>query len=414
MPEIETSSATAEGAFRILMIAPTSFFADYGCHVRILEEARYLQSQGHQVAIATYHNGRDPKDLTIYRTLPIPWRTGYEVGSSRHKIAFDLLLGARSALCMPAWRPDIIHSHLHEGALIGLALSKLCGCPLVCDMQGSLTAEMVDHGFVRQGSRAYRAFYRLETFINCRAPHILTSTQQTAQLLLEEFGCAPERVSYVPDCVNTDVFAPPVRDDTWRAYKAALGIPPERMVVAYLGLLADYQGTGHLLQAAAILCRQRDDLHFLIAGFPNVDRYQEQANQLGIGNRCTFTGRVPYGQAPNVLGLGDVAVSPKLSSTEGAGKLLNYMAVGLPTVAFDLPVSREYLGYDGIYAKAGDSNALAQSLALLLDDAALRREMAERLRRRAQRHYAWTSSGELILEIYRALCNDHSRKRRSR
>ncbi len=414
MPEIEPVPDQREGAFHILMIAPTSFFADYGCHVRILEEARYLQSQGHQVAIATYHKGRDPKGLTIYRTLPIPWRTGYEVGSSRHKIAFDVLLGARAALCMPQWRPDVIHAHLHEGALIGLALSKLHRCPLVCDLQGSLTAEMVDHGFVGRDSRAYRAFYRLEAFINGRAPHILTSTQQTAELLQREFGCAPERISYIPDCVNTDVFAPPVRDDTWRAYKAAMGIPLDRTVVVYLGLLADYQGTGHLLQAAATLCRQRDDLHFLIAGFPNVDRYQEQARQLGIGERCTFTGRVPYGQAPDVLGLGDVAVSPKLSSTEGAGKLLNYMAMGLPTVAFDLPVSREYLGDDGIYAAARDSDALAQSLALLLDDDELRRDLAERLRNRAQRHYAWSTSGERILGIYRDLCHDHRLKRRSR
>ena len=42
---------------RVLMIAPTSFFADYGCHVRILEEARALQAAGHAVTIATYHNG---------------------------------------------------------------------------------------------------------------------------------------------------------------------------------------------------------------------------------------------------------------------------------------------------------------------------------------------------------------------
>jgi len=73
----------------ILMIAPTSFFADYGCHVRILEEARALQRLGHRVTIVTYHNGNPVEGLDIRRSLPVPWRRDYEVGSSRHKIGFD-------------------------------------------------------------------------------------------------------------------------------------------------------------------------------------------------------------------------------------------------------------------------------------------------------------------------------------
>ena len=47
-------------ARRVLMVAPTSFFADYGCHVRILEEARVLTRLGQQVTIATYYNGQTP------------------------------------------------------------------------------------------------------------------------------------------------------------------------------------------------------------------------------------------------------------------------------------------------------------------------------------------------------------------
>ena len=36
---------------RVLMIAPTSFFSDYGCHVRIYEEAKILQKLGHRVTV---------------------------------------------------------------------------------------------------------------------------------------------------------------------------------------------------------------------------------------------------------------------------------------------------------------------------------------------------------------------------
>src|SRR5205823_13874044 len=52
-------------SLRVLMIAPTSFFSDYGCHVRILEEARGLQGCGHRVVICTYHHGGAVPDLTI-------------------------------------------------------------------------------------------------------------------------------------------------------------------------------------------------------------------------------------------------------------------------------------------------------------------------------------------------------------
>ena len=84
--------------YNVLMIAPTSFFADYGCHVRILEEALALRRLGHQVTIVTYYQGRPIADLEIVRTPPLPWRADYEVGSSRHKLAFDVYLAATALL----------------------------------------------------------------------------------------------------------------------------------------------------------------------------------------------------------------------------------------------------------------------------------------------------------------------------
>ena len=62
-------------ARRGLMIAPTSFFLDYGCHIRILEEARALLAQGLQVRIVTYYLGRNLPGLDIVRCAPTPWRS---------------------------------------------------------------------------------------------------------------------------------------------------------------------------------------------------------------------------------------------------------------------------------------------------------------------------------------------------
>ena len=406
--------------YRVLMIAPTSFFADYGCHVRILEEAHILQKLGHKVTIATYHTGSDVEGLDIRRSLPIPWRQGYEVGSSRHKIAFDALLALKMSRLLATGSYDVIHAHLHEGALIGLIGGMLWGKPIVFDFQGSLTSEMLDHHFLRQDSPTYRLWLGLERWIDRNAPMILTSTTHAQRLLVEEFGCAEERIQVLPDCVNADIFRPATDVDAQAlaALRQRLGLPPNRKLIVYLGLLAEYQGISLLLAALRLLIQRRQDVHLLLMGFPGMDVYHKQAQDLGIADYVTFTGRIPYSQAPLYLALGDAAVAPKLSLTEGAGKLLNYMAVGLPTVAFDTPVAREYLGEDGVLAAVGDANDLARALDAVLavdaDASAFYRQQGWRLRQRAIDRFSWEAAGHQIVDVYRRLIQERTQPKVTR
>lgn len=390
--------------YRVLMVAPTSFFADYGCHVRILEEARTLTRLGQHVTIVTYRSGRDVPGIRIRRTLPIPWRRGYEVGSSRHKVAFDALLALRALPLALSLRPDVIHGHLHEGALIGGVLARLTGKPIVFDYQGSLSAEMVDHGFLRPEGRRRAAVRRLEARINRLADAIVTSSAPAARLLTDEFGIPAERVVSLPDCVDTESFKPGLVDSrAARELEASLGIPPGRQIVVYLGLLAPYQGTDHLLTAAAKVVAQRPSTHFLIMGFPGTDLYAARAAAAGLGDHVTFTGRVAFEAAPYHLALGSVAVAPKLSATEGSGKVLTYMAMGLPVVAFDTAVSRDYLGHHGRYAAPGDAEGLASRVLELLDDPEAARRLGAVLRRRAAESFAWDRAGRRILDVYDAV-----------
>ena len=391
--------------YRILMIAPTSFFSDYGGHVRILEEARVLQRLGHQVTIITYYLGRDLPDLEIVRTRPTPWRADYEVGSSLHKIAFDAFLAWTGLKVVLRRRFDIIHSHTHEGAFIGYFLSRIQRVPLLLDFQGSMTSEMVDHHFLSPEGLWYRWARLLELRIDQMADVIITSSQLGAILLERDFNCSARRVYPLPDCVNLDFFRPDVlTPEEVATRKEALGIPASRPIVAYLGLLAQWQGTPLLVQAAQILKQRGVDAHFLIMGFPSVPHYQQMASDLGVADRITFTGKVVYEEAPAHLALGDVAVAPKLSATEGCGKILNYMAMALPTIAFDTPVSREYLGSLGVYAeRTGDPAALADAIAGLLNDPRRRIELGQRLRERAARHFSWERAGRHLLTIYRSI-----------
>jgi glycosyltransferase involved in cell wall biosynthesis len=390
---------------RILMIAPTSFFSEYGGHIRIYEETRALQALGHKVTIVTYYKGSDLPGFDIRRTAPLPWRADYEVGSSRHKIAFDVYLAVQSFIEGLRVRPDIIHGHMHEGALIGGVLARLLKVPLVFDFQGSLTAEMVDHHFLDENGRFYPLIHRIERFISRRLPQaVLTSSLRAQNLLKDEFQVPASLIHPLPDCADTTRFDPHlVSDGVKQRLRRRLGIPKDHLVVAYLGLLTDYQGIPHIIQAAEQLKQQGEKVHFLVMGYPNVQHYKNLAQKQGVADMMTFTGKIRYRSAPRFLSLGDIAIAPKMSASEGSGKLLNYMALAQPVVAYDSAVHREYLSEWGVYAPSGNATLFAEAIVHLVHNPAKRAYLGEKLRQRATKTYSWQTAGERIEKIYRQL-----------
>jgi glycosyltransferase involved in cell wall biosynthesis len=390
--------------YTILMVAPTSFFADYGCHVRIWEEIKALQKLGHRVVMTTYHNGDDMPGIDIRRSWDLPWIKRAMVGSSRHKLYLDMALSWRTLRVALALRPTLVHAHLHEGALIGGVVARMLRVPLIFDYQGSLTAEMVDHGFLGREGALLRGVRRLERRINLQADALITSTYNAARMIREDFDFPAERLFTVADSVDTDRFRPFDETPEWRAardrLKAELGIPPERKVIAYLGLLAPYQGTNVLLEAARSVVERRPDAHFLIMGYPDVRPYRELAEHYGIGDHVTLPGRIMYKDAHTYLALGNLAVAPKMSATEGAGKITNYMAMGLPVVTFDTPVSYEILGDTGIYARFGSAESLADKLLMALDHPIVAGHLGFLGREKAVQEHSWALASSQISAIY--------------
>ena len=74
---------------RVLMIAPTPFFSDRGCHVRIYEEAAELGRRGVEVKVVTYPLGQDPPGIAVTRAARIvPYRRA-EAGPSWRRLPLD-------------------------------------------------------------------------------------------------------------------------------------------------------------------------------------------------------------------------------------------------------------------------------------------------------------------------------------
>jgi glycosyltransferase involved in cell wall biosynthesis len=113
-----------------------------------------------------------------------------------------------------------------------------------------------------------------------------------------------------------------------------------------------------------------------------------------------FPGRIPYQEAPRYLALGDVAVAPKMSVTEGAGKIPSYMAMELPTITFDSPVSREFLGDLGIYAELGNVQSLADKILLALSPQVQHSGLGHDLRLRVLERFSLEQARQQIETVY--------------
>jgi len=387
--------------YTVVMIAPTPFFADRGCHVRIYEEAQALQRLGNRVVIYTYHNGRDIAGINTRRIMNIPWYKKLEAGPSYHKFYLDFLLLLKLVNLGVHEKANIIHAHLHEGALLGKIYKKFRKIPLVFDFQGSLTGELVDHNFLRRKSFFLRFMRKVENSINGSADAIVVSSSNSANSLRKELNIKKDKIFVVQDGVNVDEFK---MCDHTADLKRKLNLPLNKKIVVYLGLLNKYQGVDCLLEAVSYLVKKNENVHFLIMGYPHVEKYRKIAVEKGISRSITFTGRIDYRKAPQYLSLGDVAVSPKISTTESNGKLYNYMAMGLPTVVFDTPVNREILGSLGVYAKLNNPVSLAEKLEMILSNGNLAKNLGKKLRKQAVDGYSWQAVGKKLMNIYQTIC----------
>jgi glycosyltransferase involved in cell wall biosynthesis len=395
---MSAAAQTPSKTYRILAIAPTPFFVDRGGHVQIYEQARSLIKLGNDLEICTYHIGRDMPGIPTHRITRIPWYNKTDAGPSYQKLYLMILLFFLSWQEIRRFRPDIMHGHGWDGCWIAFGLSKLTGVPFVFDMQGSFTGEIVAHGYAKTNS----LFFKFLKWVEKRTLHlgtVVTQSEQMVQDAIRDFQVRPDRIFHTYDGVDTDEFRPGIDASDLRD---SLGLPKDKKIVVFIGLLKPYQGVDSLLEAVKILVYDLGytGAHFLIMGFPDEDLYRAKADSLGVKDYTTFPGKIDYRLAPKYLALGDVAVAPKLSPTEGDGKIYNYLANGLPIVAYDRPASQEILGDLAFYAELGNAHALACALQEALTNEAKAAELGRLGREMAIEKFSWTAVAKRLMGAY--------------
>src|SRR5690606_20469306 len=106
-----------------------------------------------------------------------------------------------------------------------------------------------------------------------------------------------------------------------------------------------------------------------------------------------FTGWVEPSQVNRYVSAADICVAPEPSNPYNDRctviKVAEYMALGKPVVAFDLPEHRHTAQSAALYARPNEVEDLAQKIVLLMDDPALRQTLGEFGRRRVETELAW-------------------------
>lgn len=73
----------------VLHIAPTPFFADRGCHIRIRNEVEALRPYPYRLIVCTYHHGNDVEGMDIRRIPAVPGYTKLDAGYSPFRFLAD-------------------------------------------------------------------------------------------------------------------------------------------------------------------------------------------------------------------------------------------------------------------------------------------------------------------------------------
>ncbi len=385
---------------KVLHIAPTPFFSDRGCHMRIRGIIRALNKRAISSVLCTYSLGRDVEGVETVRTAPIPGYTKLEAGPSAFKYLADILLFFRVCSLISSRKPDIIHAHLHEGALLGWAAKLIFfwrKTPMVFDVQGSLVGELEAHGYFKKYKFLKRIFWTLEYLITRMADRFVCSSQNTVDILRNEFNVDIEHAVLVND--GADEFQ--LSDNA--ALKTTLALPENKTIVIFTGALLEAKGLVYLCETMLQAKIQNTGCHFLLVGYPE-EAVRDFSEKNQLQEICTLVGRVPYEQLGDYLALADIALEPKLSdSGEASGKLLNYMGAGLPVVCFDTKSNRQILGENGYYA---ETNGLLEQIEVVIADSVIASEKGAAGKVRVHETFSWDAAGEKIQSVYNSCLTD--------
>jgi phosphatidylinositol alpha 1,6-mannosyltransferase len=367
-----------------LVTGSYNYIAD-GVALTLNRMVGFLESRGVEVLIFA-PVGAKPAFPHCGRVVAVPSIAA--PGRGEYRAALGLPKAPRERLL--AFRPDILHIATPD--LLGhaaLSLGRRKGWAVVGSYHTRYETYLGYYGLgALTGILAgmIRRFYA-----GCR--EIFVPSESMADALRADGVSGVIRLW--PRGIDTLRFNPAKRSQAWRA---ARGVGPEEVVVAFVGRLVKEK---RVASVAAVFARLRAEgvahrAMFIGDGPERVWLEREAPAAL-------FEGFLVGDDLPTAVASADVFLFP--SDTETFGNVtLEAMASGLPAVCADATGSRSLVepGVTGFLAPVGDDAALTAAVSALVKDGDLRRRMGEAGRIRSL-GFSWDEAMGGLLARYEAL-----------
>jgi len=373
---------------------------------RVWMEATTLAEAGYEVSVIcpqdAYPLRRETLEgVRIYR-YPRPSLPGI----AGHLIEYAIAFPATFALTWLVHRRtgfDVIQSANPPDLFFLIArLFKRFGVKFVFDHH-DLAPEICESrwsGWRGAAARGVALWLERATFRT--ADRVIATNESYRRIAIGRGAVAPERVCVVRSAPRLSRFRAVAPRCEWKNGRTFL--------VAYLGVMGPNDGIGHLLTSIAHIVHtlRRDDIQFVLVGAGDLQpRIVAEARGLRLDPFVRFTGFIPDDDVLGILSTADVCVAPDpkdaLNDLSSMNKVVEYMALAKPLVAYDLREARASAADAAVYAQPNDPVDFAAKIVELLASPERRRAMGEAGRTRIENALAWEHQSAVLLAMYRDL-----------
>jgi len=313
--------------------------------------------------------------------------------------ARDLVAALRLARLIRKVRPHILHTHTAKAGAVGRAAALLAG---------NARPPVVVHTFHGHVLRGYfdplrtRAFRQLERTLARSTTALVAVSPQVRDDLVELDVAPATRFAVVRLGIELDQRVSPGSNGRGET-RRVLGIGERPFTVGWIGRMTGIKRTDDVLLAFKSLRERGVDARLCLVGDgPDRDQVERRAHELGVMRETLFLGYQE--QVASFFAAFDVFVLP--SANEGTPvTAIEALAAGKPVVATRVggipDVVRD--GEDGFLVAPGDVEALADRLAELATDDALRERMGKAARARVRERYSVERLVDDVDRLYRSL-----------